>query len=708
MKKTSFLLIACLLGMLLSCDKTGTPDLSSIDPGRYDSTWYNRVPLRFIQTNLREIDANMDVDAYIQALNDASANAVIFNVGGIRAFYPTELQFHYKSPFLEGDLVAEVLEKFHESGIKFIARFDMSKVHESIAAEKPEWLYVSKEGKNVNYNGEVHTCITGGYQQEYAFRILKEAISAYPIDGVFFNNSGFTTGDYSQNYHGLCQCDNCKEQFREARGLNLPAERDNNDPVYLEYRDWQQDVITSHTRRIKDFFKTMDPGLVYFNPAGEVWRSESGTGFTSSEYWTYHGTENTKRVLGSRIDQMPGDTYNYLLGMDFRHTATSPDIGRLYLAEHMLNGAGPGIYFIGRLENQLDRAFMPEIKEIYGFNKIYEKLFTNLENRAKVGLVTGESRDYRGIMRLLTEEHIMYDLIQARALGSESMPRRLDSYDVLILSNVAGMGDEVASLINEYVKGGGHLLVTGLPGISGDMGEDGPLDKIRLECLGVLPEYQMYPKTKSTYLKVGEQDKKEIGQDALNDFDVIMMYSEFLKCRPGPSAKGYMKLVENAMHGPPEKCYIRDEDVTGYPGVVANEFGQGKSVFIPWLIGSQYNWRGNNAHRALFLASLMNLLDFDNHLITDCPPLIEMTHMSNRNGSYEWIGMINHSGQIGDVFRDPVPIYNSTVRFQPLKPVKSVYLLRSGRKLKYKRADGWVECIVPEVNDFEMILCLYD
>ena len=34
---------------------------SSIDPGRYDTTWWNRTPIRLIQTNLREIDALMDV-----------------------------------------------------------------------------------------------------------------------------------------------------------------------------------------------------------------------------------------------------------------------------------------------------------------------------------------------------------------------------------------------------------------------------------------------------------------------------------------------------------------------------------------------------------------------------------------------------------------------------------------------------------------------
>jgi hypothetical protein len=705
MKNLPILCSACLAMLSLSCQQVERPDLATIDPGRYDSTWYNRAPMRFIQTNLRETDADMDVDAYLRSLLDASANVVKFNVGGIRAFYPTKLRYHYKSPYLQGDLVGEVIEKFHEHGIRFIARFDMSKVHESIAAQKPEWLYVGTDGKVVNYNGEVHTCINGGYQQEYAFRILEEAISSYPFDGVFFNNAGFTTTDYSQVYHGICQCDNCRKRFRDSTGLNLPVKTDPGDPVYREYRAWQQGVIADYTRRVKDLFHTLDPGLVYFNREGEIYRSESGTAFTSSDYWTYHATENTKKVLGSSRHQMSGDTYNYLLGMDYRHTATSPNIGRIYLAEHMLNGAGPGIYFIGRIENQPDRAFLPGIRELYRFHKTNEKLFTNLESLARVGLVMGEAGDYRGIMRLLTEEHIMYDLIQPHTLGSPDLPRDLDDYDALILSHLTEMDDETISIIDDYVQHGGRLLVTGFPGILDEKGR--PADGIRLRCLGIKPGYELYHRTRSTYLKVDERDKEGLGQAAFEDFDVIMMNSDLLKCQLSEGAIPYLRLVPHTMHGPPEKCYFTEEDVTDIPGMVVNEFGKGRSVYIPWQLGSQYDWRGNNAHRALFISSMRNLLQIQDQVITDCSPLIEMTRMGNRNGAFEWIGMINHSGQVGDVYREPVPICNSLVRFKPLKSVRDIYLVRSGIKPDFKHRDGWIECTVPRVDDFEMILCLY-
>ena len=109
-------------------------------------------------------------------------------------------------------------------------------------------------------------------------------------------------------------------------------------------------------------------------------RSESGTGFTWGRDWNYHATENVKRLLGSFRDKTPTDTYNYLMGMDYRYTATSPNIGRIFLAEQMLNGASPGIYFMGRMENQYDRVFLPTLKELFGFHKKNEKLFTNLKS----------------------------------------------------------------------------------------------------------------------------------------------------------------------------------------------------------------------------------------------------------------------------------------------------------------------------------------
>jgi len=168
-----FMILVQYPGNSLLAQQAATVNLDAINPGRYDTTWWNRAPYRLVQTNLRETDAGMDVDAYVQSMADASASIVLINVGGIVANYPTQLPYHFRNTFMKGDLVGDLIKGLHARGIKVIGRFDFSKINESLAFKKPEWLYVSAAGKNVNYNGQVHTCINGGYQQEYSKEILK-------------------------------------------------------------------------------------------------------------------------------------------------------------------------------------------------------------------------------------------------------------------------------------------------------------------------------------------------------------------------------------------------------------------------------------------------------------------------------------------------------------------------------------------------------
>ena len=84
------------------------------------------------------------------------------------------------------------------------------------------------------------------------------------------------------------------------------------------------------------------------------------------------------------------------------------------------------------------------------------------------------------------------------------------------------------------------------------------------------------------------------------------------------------------------------------------------------------------------LEELKNLLKHEALVETDASALIEMTHIGNRDEAFEWIGMINHSGQLGDAFREAVPIYNTTIRFKSAKDANEIWLMRSGEKLKFK------------------------
>ncbi|MFC4870796.1 hypothetical protein [Negadavirga shengliensis] len=705
--KSIFFFIIGILG-IMGHSYSQSPLTSTIDPGKYDGTWWNRAPVRLVQTNLREIDADMDTDAYVQSMVDASASVVLLNVGGIVANYPTELPFQYRNTFMEGDLVGELVEKLHAQGIKVIGRFDFSKINESLAAQKPGWLYVGTAGNTVNFNGQVHTCVNGGYQQDYSLEILTEAITRYPLDGIFFNMIGYQTRDYGGEEHGICQCDNCKRRFKEITGEELPRSANPGDPLHQEYNAFKKETSEALFTKISHHIRNLDPGLMiktYTDVGVDMISHESGSSLSSAYEWNYHATDNVKRVLGSYNNRSPMNLLIYFQAIGFRHVGTSPHLAKVWMLENMLHGAPLGFVVIGTLVNYEDRIFIPTLNELYGFHRENENLFTNLQPVNKVALVRGAGDEYRGIIKLLTEEHIMYDIIEPAVIGNDRMPRELDDYEVVILADVRNMDDELIAYIDNYVERGGKILATGFTSTQDGFGT--PLDRIRLQSLGVKPAYEVFPQTKSTYLRVTADDKSFLGEEEFKDFSIMMMYSDFLKCETAENGRGFMRLIPETMFGPPEKSYFTEAEVTATHGLFSQVSGQGKTAFIPWKIGSQYYFKGNYSHKALFVNTLQNLLELEKTLQTDASPMIEMTHLANRNGAFEWIGMINHSGQIGATLGGPVPIYNTHIRFKPQKSVKEIRLLRSGKSIDFKQVDGWVECRVPELNDFEMVLCLY-
>ncbi|MDR2917366.1 MAG: beta-galactosidase [Tannerella sp.] len=714
MKRITFLLIILVNTVLVSCQSGVTPesgavDLSAINPGKYDTTWWNREPYRLVQTNLREIDAAMDVNAYVKSMVDAKANIVLLNVGGIVANYPTELSFHFRNTFMEGDLVGDLIKGLHAEGIRVIGRFDFSKINESLAAKKPEWLYVSTTGRHVNYNGQVHTCINGGYQQEYSLEILKEAISTYPLDGIFFNMIGYTTSDYSGNNYGICQCENCRKRFHNFSGHSLPTKADMNDPVFREYNNFKKTTSEELFNKIGNHIKTLNPNLMintYTDAGVDMIASESGAEVYRENEWNYSATDNVKRILGSYKDRSPGNLLIYFQAIGYRHVGTSPNLAKVWMLENMLHGAPLGFVVVGTLVNYEDRIFIPTLNNLYGFHKTNEKLFTNVQSVNKVALIRGSRNEYQGIIKLLTEEHIMYDIIEPSAIGTGRLPRKLDEYEALILGEVSNMDTSLINAIDDYVGNGGKILVTGFTSTTDESGK--PTNSIRLKSLGVHPEYKIFTQEKSSYLKISDEDKQALGRDGFKDFSIMMMYSDFIKCRPAANATGYMKLLPHTRFGPPEKAYYTEEEITDYPGLICNTYGKGKSAFIPWKLGDQYRFKGHYMHRMLFVSALRNLLNIEPAIQTNASPLIEMTHLANRNGEFEWIGMINHSGQIGGSYREPVAMHDIDIRFKPVRPVKKMFLIHSGTTVPFRKKDDWVECTVPQINDFEMLLCLYE
>src|SRR3954469_8537883 len=104
--------------------------------------WWMREPVRWVQTNLRQTDAKLDPDRLATQLADMRANVLLMGMGGIAAFYPTQVPFHYASPDLPSgtDLFGNVLNRLHERHIRVVGRYDFSKTRKDVFDAHPEWF----------------------------------------------------------------------------------------------------------------------------------------------------------------------------------------------------------------------------------------------------------------------------------------------------------------------------------------------------------------------------------------------------------------------------------------------------------------------------------------------------------------------------------------------------------------------------------------
>lgn len=665
--------------------------------------------MRLVQTNLREIDATLDVDAYMRSLEQFSASVVLFNVGGIVANYPSELEFHYVNPYMKDDFLGKVIERVHEKGMKLIARFDFSRLNEKCALPNPDWLYRSVDGHIVNYNDQVHTCINGYYQQEYSLKVLKEVTDKYPIDGVFFNMHGYVTHDYSYNYYGICQCGSCLKRFAEHTGHDrLPCKEDPDDPLFRDYERFRVDTVKELFHRRVAVVKNASPNIAicnYTHEGTDIFRKESNSGIDRAlPEWNLSATENVRTVLGSWDGMAACNSAVHFVDFAMRHAAVSPHLTALRLVQDMVNGGWLDYYVIGTLDNQDDRLCFGLVKEIFRFHKEHESYYTNLRSLAEVCLVVPESsriygskNECKGIMRILSENQVPFDLLHDSVLEEPGADEKLRRYKLLILADQRSMSDGAVAAVDRFVAEGGKLLATGFTSTCDRKGH--PQGRVRLQSLGV-KRFVHKPKVQGAYFRVREADKRKL--TGFESIDLVYLYGEALECEPADGATGLLGLIPSCMFGPPEKCYITQE--TDTPGLVASRYGNGEAAYLPWGIGAHYEKLSNHSHARLFMAALRDVLGRLEPLEVTASPLVEVSYHEARDGSRRLISAVNGSGQLGTAFHAPLPIRGIGFSVRSQREPSRVRSLRGSVDIPFVFDQGQIQFVLDELDLFETIV----
>lgn len=622
------------------------------------SNWWHR-PQRIVQTNLRLPDAQLDPQALAVELRAFGATAMLFNVGGIFAWYPSKLELQAPNPLLDRDLVGEMVAAAHAADIRVIGRYDLSKGAEAAFAAHPDWFCRGRDGRAFEYHGTYQACVNGGWYRAQALEILRETLTRYPLDGLFFNMFGYLRTDYSYDEYDVCHCDNCQRAFEEFSGLELPQSYAASEPAlrkYLRFQDTTSQVLRAEFRTL---IKEIRPNIAISNMGkdSDFFRGEVNRRLDRAQEWIYQSGEQarTYRSMGSnRIRYSSAVTH--FVDFPWRYASESAPLQALRLAQQLANGADPHYYFMG-LPSQPDREPLNEVRRIFKLHAEHEGKYTDLESSASVGLYVSSksaryggsdsTRAFRGAYQALVDAGIVFDVVHDSRAVDDDFVSWHQRYEVVVVAGAICMSVQEARALDAYVEAGGSLLVIGGGGSRDETGS--PLSSFRLQSLPVSGEFSKHESMRGGYMKVGADRTSDL------DTDVVLMDGPYYAADAKQGATCLHSILLPQRFGPPELCYPEPECESKLPGLITGTFGKGRVTFVPWHADALYYAHCLSPHREL-IASQVRSMASPAIARLSAASRTEITVQRQAASGDLLIHIVNYSGLSGNGCLDPVTI----------------------------------------------------
>lgn len=697
-----------LLGFWFCCLKTvaQTPEID----GWKQFPWWKKNNLRVIQTNLPDYEAvKLNADSLVKDLKYFSANTLIINAGGIMAYYPTQLDFHYRNPYTRPNTLSDVVAKCHAAGIKVIVRFDFSRIHKSIFEKHPDWCYISPKGERM-INDEMYVVsINAPYVQDRAFRIVKEVLENYPVDGIFLNMPGYLVNNaYEGKYYGIDQNEADKKAFADfTGGRELPKAEDRKDSAYLKYLEFKSVTGKRWSEKLYELVKAKSTQIAictYTDQFVDIIRHESQAAATLP-YWPYGASDNVANAAGSYPDHIISNASIQQISFQSRFVAVEPGEVAIRFYENIAGGSGLDLSLMGDLREYEDERNYAVIKKIYAHHKKNEEWYGNYSSLSKILVIAPgawpsglPAQEYRGIQLMLKEAHIQYDIIEQKEIINRADV--LKNYKLIILPDITALNSTAVQILKRSAQEGVNILATnntladdpkGLNElfsasiVNGDL--DGTGNYIQVD------DHEMFDRLKLQQLVSW---RYRLG---LYDFSLM--------------DERYLPLMSKGRPGPPE--ITGGHEPMGFHAVGLKKYPKAGAMLFPSNIGRAYFQTGYEQYKNLFL-DLVEVLypQVEDQIISSAPARIELVLKSYRrnipsnfkkSGSEGMIlHCINLTGFSGNTYFEPLPVYNQRFSIQSDFKPTSVKLLSNKKSIPFTYQQGRINFILPELKEYEALI----
>ncbi|MHC4789384.1 MAG: hypothetical protein ACYS8K_09325, partial [Planctomycetota bacterium] len=565
------------------------------------------------------------------------------------------------------------------------------------------------EGWRVDYNGQFHTCINGGYYHEQGGAILREVLASYPLDGVFFNMFGFWTRDYSGNYHGICHCEGCREAFRDETGLELPASEEPGTPGLPEYRAFCLRKVGEMAQFMHDLVREFGDHIAVstwmFHPAIDIIRMESNRSLRRAcpEFHHLHSAWAVNRTKTSFDDRTVCCCANHFFDIPYRFASEPAGLTAARIAGNLCAGGHLDFYMLGTFDQPDKEGFGP-IREVYRHQEKHERHYRDLRSLARVLLVEDEphSDAFRGFYAALLHKQVPFDVLAASELDRWAAGSRFDRYAVVVMADSGGLPPETAGAVDDYVERGGRLLAAGRTGFAPT--EDGAArEECLLQCTGLRSADRLIADSRGTYCMLDDDPLEDLPETR-----AFMVHGEFAGGARAPGARAVYP-AQRGLYGPPEKVQWWDDPadcpVEGEYGAYHMAYGKGESIYFPFDIGRLYWLYYQSAHRELIGHWVRCFLAGDEAPrvgVRGAPLSVQLT-VHRIGGSRDVIAhLLNYSGCQKNHAEMPLPVRGMTLC--GTGGPSGIVSLGSEEELEVHRDErGW-SAALPEVGLFAAIL----
>jgi hypothetical protein len=602
-----------------------------------------------------------------------------------------------------------------------IARTDPHATYDDARAAHPDWIAVDAAGKPRRHWASPEmwvTCGLGPYNFELMTDVHKEIMSRYRVEAIFINR---------WNGSGMCYCEHCRKNFRNASGHELPRTSNPQNPARRAYIVWQQ-------QRLFELWRLWDNEVRRINPDGCV-IPNTGGGATSALDMQRIG-ELAPMLVADRQARR-GLTPPWANGKNGKELRAAmgrkPIVGifsigveepyrwkdsvqseaeiRLWVADGVANGLRPWFTkFSGVLH---DKRWLGPVEELYRRYARWEKYLRNEGTFARVALVYSQQTAWLGSAKIedhtlgwyqaLIEARIPFEMVHDRLLDRD----HLAPFKTLILPNIAALSDAQCRQLRDFVDRGGSLISTYETSLYDEWGVK-RTDFGLAELFGVTFTGQTVGPMQNSYLRLETDPATGDRHPLLTGLEDAPRIINGVRRVEVKSTERFLNppltLVPSYPDLPMEKVYPRVPK-TDVPQIFFRELGRARVVYFPWDIDRTF-WE------LLALDHFRLLRNAVTWATNEAPPVtvaglgvLDVTFWRQKDSLTVHLVNLTNPMMMKGPIRELIPIGEQQVRLRlpDGKRAKEVRLLAADRTVAVEQSGQYLNVTVPSILDHEVV-----